>query len=212
MLVRRFEADDAGVSYEIQGYTGDVASTPSPMLLPEAVPEVVVLLTDALRHGAGLAGRPVEAFVDVTEGRSVEVDLTSALRSGRVEPLRLGMPAEEVEALLGFPEAISPLAEGEVAWFYGSAQLHLAGRRLSRLEIDRGLADFTSLRFTGWFLSRQMTIEEVASALDARAVSHRRVTRYGLPMLEIGGNEEALFLIDFDPDKGTLHALYWMSV
>ncbi|MDI1436906.1 hypothetical protein [Polyangium sorediatum] len=211
MLVRRFEEAGSAVSYEIYGYSGDLAFAPSPLPAPNTLPESVASLEDALRQGAALAGRPVEAFVDVTQGRSVEIDLISALRSRSLSPLRLGMPAEAVEAMLGVPEAVTCLSEGAVSWFYGSVHLSFEARRLVQFEVDKGVADFTSLRFASWFLRPKMTIDEVALALDARAVPHRRVTRYDLPMLELGEHEGPRFLFDFDEQQSTLHALYWLG-
>jgi hypothetical protein len=209
VLVRRFQDSDATPFYEVYGYTGDLAFNPRPLALPEDAPDQFPTLADACRYGGSLAGDPDALFTDVTQDRRVRIDIINAVRSLDMSPLYLGIPAEEVTRLFGVPESAQQLWERDVCWLYGSVQVHLDEGRLTRLEIDAGVSDFTSLYFDNWFLQPGSKFDDVAAHLESKMVRFRRVTRYGAPALEMGQECDPQFVIDFHPESSTVHALYW---
>jgi hypothetical protein len=210
LFVRRFDPANEEPFFEIYGYTSDLASAPSPLSIPEAIPERIGSLEEAFGYAARCWGLAAGAFAEATSGRLVSIDLIEALKTLNMAPLRPGMAPAEARTLLGMPEAANCTVTDGVCWFYGAVQLHFEQGALVRLEVDRGADDFTSLRFEHWFIAPVSTMDQVSAALAARAISFRRVVRYGRPMLDVGASAgRPQFVFDFDPETSRVHAMYW---
>ncbi|WP_437841684.1 hypothetical protein [Sorangium sp. So ce1153] len=207
MFIRRYVDPSGAPFYEIEEARGYLSMNPE-IVPQEGIPEQFASLDEAFSFTASRWGLPTEAFVDPRQEHTVEVDFEVVLRSGRLDPLYPRMPRDEVTERLGPPDAVTVLAEDRVCWLYGSVQLHFDLEGLLLLEIDGGVADFTGLRFTRWFLDPASTRGDLEQELVRRNIPHRTVHLYGSEVIEIGSTEPPRFHVDFD-EENVIHALYW---
>jgi hypothetical protein len=208
VIVRRFVEPGGQTFFEIEEVHGYLSAEPVVLPTP-GLPEQFTSLADVFTVTQERWNLPAEAFDNPHGGHLLEIDFEQALRHGRMDPLVPRMSREDVAHCLGAPDAVSALPEHRVCWFYGSVQLYFDVDGLMYLEIERGEADFTSLRFEGWFLGPESTRSDLEAELARRAIPFRVVSIFDAEAIEVGPPApEPRFLCDFDAD-GVIHAVYW---
>ncbi|MBJ6764963.1 hypothetical protein JGU66_29720 [Myxococcaceae bacterium JPH2] len=207
------EEDEGTVEYRLRCFDGYESVSETEFRrnpLPAGCPDTFGTLQEAMSAVTRYWGAGAAAFEDVRLGRGLELDFIAALREGALAPLRPRMSASEMVELLGLPDFVQTTMAG-VCWCYGSVQIHWMAGTLHSLEIDAGASDFTSLRLRGYFLRPGMVRAQVEAHLVSEGVRFSAVAWAGLPLLRIPLARDPLqvITIDFMPEDGELHAMYW---